>query len=118
MSSLKWTRTVVERELKSCIWKRLFPPISRFTGFTRMNVIYIGKTEKKIIITSHFLEVFKGLNISLFKLKKDECDVCVSYRANNLSHEDHELHREQVEKVREEKRNNIKSGESLLCAVF
>lgn len=48
-----------------------------------------------------FSNVFEELNLSLFKPKKDECDVCVSYRSGNVPEEEYSLH--VIKKTRQER---------------
>lgn len=65
-----------------------------------------------------FAEIMKQSNYSIYRPKKDQCNLCVSHKAKNVSDEDYEEHRKEIEKMREEKKNDIENAEAGLCAVF
>lgn len=50
-----------------------------------------------------FDAVFKEMNISIYKPKKDQCDMCFAYKAGNLSQNEYDEHQVEKDKAREEK---------------
>lgn len=50
-----------------------------------------------------FMEVFSGMNISLFSPKKDQCDICAAHSVGNITDGEYSEHCQQKEKARSEK---------------
>lgn len=48
-------------------------------------------------------------NISLFKLKKDACDLCTAYETGNLSIDEKQLHDQMKFEARQEKETDTES---------
>lgn len=59
--------------------------------------------------------MFDELNLALFKPKKDECDVCVNYRAKIFPEEEYALHEIKKNEAREAKENDKKSEYRVFC---
>lgn len=57
----------------------------------------------KPLSSTVFANVFSKKNLSLFRPKKDECDICVAYRTGNISQEMYNLHQEKKNEARAEK---------------
>lgn len=57
----------------------------------------------KPLSVSAFSNTFINKNLSLFRPKKDECDICVSYRTGNISEEVYNLHQGKKKEARAEK---------------
>lgn len=55
-----------------------------------------------------FSYVFEDMNLSLFKPKKDECDVCIAYKTKNLGDEEYRDHIMKKDEARLEKDNDKK----------
>ena len=73
--------------------------------------------DKPIARRAFFAKIFRETNLGLFQPKKDQCDVCSSFRTGNLSHADYEIHREKVRIAREEKaRDKEGSAEFMFSA--
>lgn len=95
-----------------------------FTSQQEIYKLYVDKcascNESAIKRLSYpvFANIMKKCNYSIFKPRKDECDICISYKAKNVSDENYNKHREEIEKMREEKGNDIMNAHSRLCAVF
>lgn len=58
---------------------------------------------EKPLSLAKFLQTFESKNLSLFRPKKDECDICVAFRAKNVSEAEYNLHQERKEEARKEK---------------
>lgn len=65
-----------------------------------------------------FMDVLKAGNYGLFKPRNDECDLCVSFKSKNVSKDEYENHRSEIEKMRNEKLNDIENARSGLCLLF
>lgn len=65
-----------------------------------------------------FMEVLKKRNYSIFKPRNDMCDTCISYESKNISQEQYESHRKQIDSMREEKLNDIESAKANLCLLL
>ena len=50
-----------------------------------------------------FLNILEEQNISLFKPRKDQCDICCSYESGNIEKELYEQHIARKEEARQEK---------------
>lgn len=95
-----------------------------FSSYQEMYKLYMDKcasdkenVSKKLSFPV-FANMIKESNYSIFKPKNDECDICISYKVNNLSEECYKRHREEIQTMREEKSRDIESAESGLCAIF
>ncbi|KAJ4427836.1 hypothetical protein ANN_25615 [Periplaneta americana] len=66
-----------------------------------------------------FVQLIKEHNIALFKPKKDECDLCLSYKLHNVSDDDYNAHQLKKERARREKSVDKKEAEegdgSVVC---
>ena len=65
-----------------------------------------------------FFEIFQQINMALFHPKKDECNICASYKAGNLVEAEYVEHTLQKEAAREEKRKDKETASNetkVLC---
>lgn len=53
-----------------------------------------------------FFTLFHKLNLSIYTLKKDLCDVCAARETNNLSDEEYQKHQEVKKEARAEKKRD------------
>lgn len=65
-----------------------------------------------------FLKTLKDRNYSLFKPKKDECDICVQFKTGNLEQNSYEKHRNKIVKARNEKKIDTEQASEGKCALF
>lgn len=61
------------------------------------------KDEKPILSRRPFLNLLEEQNISLFKPRKDQCDLCCSYESGNIEKELYEQHIARKEEARQQK---------------
>lgn len=62
---------------------------------------------------TYFFNVFDDSNLSLVsRKKKDECDVCVARKTNNIAQEEYDVHLEKKKEARIEKDNDKKSDKN------
>lgn len=66
-----------------------------------------------------FSGTLKNLNFSLFKPRKDQCDICVAHKVGNVSLDKFDSHRKNVHRASKEKELDVKAAKSgliiLLC---
>ncbi|CAH1104240.1 unnamed protein product [Psylliodes chrysocephalus] len=62
-----------------------------------------------------FSHIFNDMNLSLFKPKKEECDVCVEYHTENVSEENYVLHQFKKTESREAKEKNKIHNNRVFC---
>lgn len=67
---------------------------------------YCREHEKVQLGYKAFLDVFNDMNLSLFRPKKDQCDVCCSYKTKNINEEIYNSHQLKKEEARREKEND------------
>lgn len=97
---------------------------SDFSTYQEIYQLYVAECDSKKengnmkLSYPIFAELLKESNYSIFKPRKDQCDMCMSHKAGNLSDEDYKKHRQQIKKMREEKYNDLQNGEAGLCAVI
>ncbi|XP_050322620.1 uncharacterized protein LOC126754569 [Bactrocera neohumeralis] len=97
---------------------------SDFSSYQEIYKLYVNECESEKengrlkLSYPIFTQLIKELNYYIFKPRKDQCNLCVSHKVNNVSDELYEKHREEIGKMRAEKQNDIKNAESGLCAVF
>lgn len=58
-----------------------------------------------------FSEVFDQQKLALFKPRKDQCDLCVSYRTSQVSQKDYDLHIEREKRAKAEKAFDKRAAE-------
>lgn len=78
---------------------------------------YCRWSEERNVTTmsiAKFLNVFEEQNLSLFKPKKDECDICVGHRTGNVSEEFYSRHIDKKKEARDEKEKDKSSDKSLV----
>lgn len=68
----------------------------------------------KTVSIAKFLNVFEENNLSIFKSKKDECDICVGHRTGNISEDIYAAHRQKKDEARSEKEEDKKSDKKLV----
>ncbi|KAK5640008.1 hypothetical protein RI129_010819 [Pyrocoelia pectoralis] len=76
---------------------------------------YCENLKTRSLSTASLSYVFDELNLSLFKPKKDECDVCVSYRSKNISEEVYVFHEIKKNEAREAKAKDKSSANRVFC---
>lgn len=59
---------------------------------------------------TYFDHYFNDMNLSLFKRKKDECDLCVAKNMNNVLEEEYLMHQQKKKEAREEKQKDKESN--------
>lgn len=66
-----------------------------------------------------FSGTLKNLNFCLFKPRKDQCDTCIAYKAGNITTEEFNFHRRNVDRASKEKEDDVKAAKMnkiiLLC---
>lgn len=62
-----------------------------------------NEEEKAPLSIFTFNQIFDELNLSLFKPRKDQCDICCQYKVNQLSEEDYQKHLHKKDTARDEK---------------
>ena len=67
---------------------------------------YLIEQDKPIISLTTLKRELKEQNISFYRPKKDQCDVGVGFKTNNISQEQFDEHNVQKQKAREEKRKD------------
>lgn len=60
-----------------------------------------------------FKKYFKDLGFSIFRPRKDQCDLCVGYHHSNVSKDEYDKHIARKDKARAEKDNDKKMAQSL-----
>lgn len=60
-----------------------------------------------------FQGTLKKLNLAIYLPKKDQCDICCSYKVGNVSHEEYTRHFRNKERAREEKIHDKSSADGL-----
>lgn len=61
-----------------------------------------------------FFKCYEEMNLSIYKPKKDLCDICVAHSTNNISEEMYQLHQELKEEARIEKETDKKSEKGFI----
>ncbi|CAB3256002.1 unnamed protein product [Arctia plantaginis] len=61
-----------------------------------------------------FYNMFEALNLSLYRPKKDLCDICESYKTGNVSEIDYKIHRDKKEEARNELAKDTASEHEVL----
>lgn len=119
-----WLKKLPKMESHYCRQqtKKLYFEAS-FASYNEIYKLYVDECESEkenanAVSYPIFVKLVKDLNYSIFHPKKDECDFCVSYKVNNIPHELYEKHREEIEIMRDEKRNDIENAISGLCVVL
>nr|CAI5841243.1 unnamed protein product [Callosobruchus analis] len=64
---------------------------------------YCARNQLESVSNAKFYTTFNDLNLSLFRPKKDECEVCVGYRTKNISEEVYQLHQKLKDEARMQK---------------
>lgn len=74
----------------------------------RVYETYCKDNDKKTYIVSFpiFDDMLTQMNISLYKPKKDKCDVCCSFETNNINEMDYKNHLERKDRARKEKEDD------------
>ncbi|CAH1995533.1 unnamed protein product [Acanthoscelides obtectus] len=76
------------------------------------------KEDRKCLSNKTFYNQFNDSNLSLYQPKKDQCDVCVSYRVGNISNEKYTEHIKKKDRARLEKETDKKLAEEGKCIVL
>nr|XP_022904026.1 uncharacterized protein LOC111416287 isoform X2 [Onthophagus taurus] len=69
----------------------------------------------KTLSIKTFYAIFDEMNLSLYQSKKDQCDLCANFKANNLSEEEYLQHQKRKEEAREEKVKDKKEAKHVFC---
>nr|CAI5841363.1 unnamed protein product [Callosobruchus analis] len=64
---------------------------------------YCARNQLESVSNAKFYTTFNDLNLSLFRPKKDECEVCVGYRTKNIPEEVYQLHQKLKDEARMQK---------------
>ncbi|KAJ8721005.1 hypothetical protein PYW08_006470 [Mythimna loreyi] len=92
--------------------------------FQNMSQLYKEYTNKcdyesaECLSRRAFDNIFMKLNLSLFRPKKDRCDVCCGHEAGNISDAEIALHSERKEQARQEKEQDKKLAIEGQCHVY
>lgn len=81
----------------------LEPVYKSFADLYRVYKDYCSSNCITSVSKMTLLNIFRLMNISLFRPKKDQCDVCVAKETNNVLDEDYRLHIERKDCARNEK---------------
>jgi len=85
------------------------------TSLYKFYINWCKNRDSRPVSDALFSNVFEELNLSLFKPKKDECDVCVSYRSRNIPEEEYSLHVIKKNLARESKQRDKESSNRVFC---
>lgn len=80
-----------------------------FRSFADLYRVYSERcTEEgmKVMGRTVFMDVFREMNLGLFQPRKDQCDICCSFEAGNVSESDWQLHRLRKEMAQQEKQKD------------
>lgn len=80
-----------------------------FTTITELYKVYLNASKESnqtAMSQNSLTKMLKKKNISLYKPKKDECDICCQYNEKNLTEEKWQEHQHQKDRAREEKIND------------
>lgn len=66
----------------------------------------------------NFMATLKEDNCSLFKPRNDQYDICLKFKAKNLSQNQFNEHRNEIEIMKNEKENDVESAKAGLCFLF
>lgn len=97
---------------------------SDFKSFKEIFDLYLleckANEENGIFPVSYpnFMQTIKKGNYSLFKPRNDQCDLCLKYKAKNISQDQFDEHRKEIELMKTEKENDIENSKSGLCLLF
>jgi len=67
--------------------------------------------DKQSVSITTFNRVFQDLNLAVHKPKKDQCDTCLEYKANQLSEKDYETH---IKRKKLAQENKVKDKEEAI----
>ncbi|CAG5055139.1 unnamed protein product [Parnassius apollo] len=70
--------------------------------------------EREPLCITSFSNLFEELNLSLFRPKKDLCDICESFKTGNVTESDYEVHRSMKEEARRELTKDSASNHEVL----
>lgn len=71
-----------------------------------------SKNEEPLSITK-FSQMFQDRNLSLFRPKKDECDICMAYKVKVIKEDQYFLHKQRKEEARKEKEEDKKNEDNV-----
>lgn len=71
--------------------------------------------EIRTVSIKTFTSLFEELNLSLFIPKKDQCDVCTSFKTTNISEENYLQHQKRKEDARNEKEKDKVEAKHVYC---
>ena len=77
-----------------------------FTTITELYNLYVNaakESNQTAMSQNSLTKLLKKKNISLYKPKKDECDICCQYNEKKLTEEDWQRHQHQKDRARAEK---------------
>lgn len=90
-------------------------------SLTQLYDLYCEKTRQdngKPVSRTKFSSVFYELNLSLYTLKKDQCNMCAEHEAGNLSEEEWIQHQHRKDRARKEKEDDKQSAAQRQCTVL
>lgn len=67
---------------------------------------FCSENNVPFVTRKYFTRRFKELNLSIYTLKKDKCNVCTSYEKGNLAESDYMQHIHRKDRAREEKQKD------------
>lgn len=77
-----------------------------FTTYQSLYNVYKTSCENEVIDSltiNKMKEVLSEMNVSLFKPRKDQCDICLAYTNGHLSLNEYEVHQAEKNRARQEK---------------
>lgn len=102
-----YCRSSSSKQYLEPIWK------SKSELYTLYKETWCSKFNESPMSIAYFCHMFEDLNLSLFKPKKDECDVCISFKSKNITEEEYHQHIQKKDEARHEKELDKQSNNSV-----
>ncbi|VEN44991.1 unnamed protein product [Callosobruchus maculatus] len=75
-----------------------------FNSYSEVYELYLKETDKELVCSKPvFMSEMKLLNIDIFQPRKDQCDLCFSFKQGNVSSDIYQQHLIEKNRAREEK---------------